>query len=108
MNPIDDEEIPDDVETSDQYVEIPHKNDLDLGRRLVLRFVEERLPHRYDRVAEMFGHRGAYGRFKELLAADRCLEQWYAFEADATEQALKQWCRENDIHLVDRDEEQSA
>jgi hypothetical protein len=103
LNPIEDEEeIPDDLETSDRYLEIPHKNDLDLGQRLVFRFVEERLPHRRSRVSDIFRHQGAYGRFKELLAAEGCLDEWYAFEADTTEQALKEWCRENGIQPVGR------
>jgi hypothetical protein len=46
LNPIEDEDIPDDLETSDRYLEIPHKNDLDLGKRLALRFAEEQLAHR--------------------------------------------------------------
>jgi len=108
LSPFEEEEIPDDLETSDRYLLIPHKNDLDLGRRLVLRFVEERLPHRYNRVDDIFYHPGAYRRFKEFLAAEHCLEQWYAFEAEATEQALKEWCWENDVHLVEGDEEQST
>lgn len=36
-----DEEIPEDLETSDRYLAIPHKNELDLGRRLALRFVAQ-------------------------------------------------------------------
>lgn len=107
-NPVEEEDIPDDLETCGRYLEIPHKNDLDLGRELALRFVEKRLPDRYDRVADIFHRRGAYRRFKELLAAEGCLEDWYAFETEATEQALKEWCQENNIHLVERDEEQSA
>jgi hypothetical protein len=35
------EDLPDDLETSDRYLAIPHKNDLDLGNNLALRFVEE-------------------------------------------------------------------
>ena len=45
-SPIDDEDLPDDLETSDRYIAIPHKNDLDLGNSLALRFAEEQLPHR--------------------------------------------------------------
>jgi hypothetical protein len=97
-----------DLETSDRYLEIPHKNDLDLGRQLALRFTEERLADQYNRVTEIFHRRGAYRWFKELLAAEGCLEQWYAFETEATEQSLKEWCQENNIHLAERDEEQSA
>ena len=108
LNPVEEETIPDDLETSDRYVEIPHKNDLDLGQQLALRFAEERLADQYNRVAEIFHRRGAYRRFKELLAAEGCLEQWYAFETEATEQALKEWCQENNIPLGERNEEQSA
>lgn len=108
LNPIEEEEIPNDLETADRYLAIPHKHDLDLGQRLVFRFVEARVPHRYTRVSDIFRHRGAYGRFKELLAAEGCLDEWYAFEAEATEQALKSWCRANDIQLVEGEEQQSA
>ena len=46
-NPIEEDELPADLETSDRYLAVPHKNDLDLGTNLALRFVEERLPDRY-------------------------------------------------------------
>ena len=81
-------------------IAIPHKNELDLGNELALRFVEERLPDRYTDVQAFFRRRGAYARFKELLAAERCLEEWYAFEAASTERALREWCQENEIQLV--------
>ena len=45
-NPIEEEE-PDDLETPDRYVVVPHKNDLELGNDLALRFAEEQLPHRF-------------------------------------------------------------
>jgi hypothetical protein len=100
-NPIDEDELPDDLETSDRYIAIPHKNELDLGNDLALRFVEERLPDRYRDVQAFFRRRGAYARFKALLAAEGCLEEWYAFEAESTERALREWCKENEIHLVE-------
>jgi hypothetical protein len=84
-NPIEEEELPDDLETSDRYIAIPHKNELDLGNDLAL----------------LFRRRGAYARFKALLAAEGCLEEWYAFEAESTERALREWCKENEIHLVE-------
>jgi hypothetical protein len=58
LNPVDEEELPDDLDTSGRYLERPHKNDLDLGRQLALRFVEERLPAQYNRVADIFRRRG--------------------------------------------------
>ena len=86
-NPIEEDELPDDLETSERYIEIPHKYDLDLGNSLALRFVEERLP---------------------LLAAEGCLEKWYAFEAESTERALRDWCKANEIHVAENGGQQSA
>ena len=60
FNPID-EEVPDDLETSDRDIPLPHKNDLDLGRPLVLRFV-----------------------------------------------ALRDWCAENDIRIIENNAGASA
>lgn len=102
-NPLE-EEIPEDLETSERYIAIPHKNDLDLGSDLVLRFAADQLPSLYNRVEQFFRHRGAYARFKELLASEGCLDRWYAFEAESTERALKNWCNENDINVIDNEE----
>jgi hypothetical protein len=107
-NPIEDDELPDDLDTSDRYLEIPHKNDLDLGRELAFRFVEARLPDRFTDVENFFQHRGAYARFKDLLEAEGRLEEWYAFEAEATERALREWCEANGIQLTVDDGDQSA
>jgi hypothetical protein len=49
-----------------------------------------------------FHRRGAYARFKSLLAAEGRLEQWRRFEADATERALREWCAGQGIELVGR------
>ncbi len=96
-----DEDLLDDLETSDRYISVPHKNDLDLGRRLALSFVGQEVPGDYDTVAGFFCRRGAYARFKDLLQARGKLERWYEFEDHATEEALLAWCAENGIRLVD-------
>jgi hypothetical protein len=94
------EETPEDLEVSDRYLALPHKNDLDLGSKLALSFTEQQLPREFGRVLGYFHKRGAYSRFKELLQDRGVLENWYAFEKDATERALKQWCDEHEIELV--------
>jgi hypothetical protein len=106
VNPLE-EEIPEDLGTSDRYIAIPHRNDLDLGSDLALRFAAEQLAGLFNRVEQFFRHRGAYARFKELLASEGCLDKWYAFEAESTERALRNWCTENDINAIGN-EEQSA
>jgi hypothetical protein len=103
VNPVE-EDVPDDLGTSDRYLAVPHKNDLDLGTHLALRFVADTLPRLHNRVEEFFRHRGAYARFKELLASEGYLDKWYAFEAESTEQALRHWCIENEINVVGNDE----
>lgn len=93
------EELPEDFETSARYLALPHKNDLDLGRELALSFTERHLPREFDRVVGYFHRRGAYRRFKELLDDRGVLEDWYAFEKDATERALRQWCDQHEIQI---------
>ena len=94
-----DEEVPDDLETSERYIAIPHKNDLNLGRDLVLSFVDQALPDDHGTVAGFFRRKGAYSRFKQLLESRRVLDAWFAFEAHAVEAALRQWCEDNSIQL---------
>jgi hypothetical protein len=96
-----DEELPDDLETSDRYLAIPHKNELGPGSRLALRFVVQELPARYEQVEGFFRRRGAYARFKGLLEHEGVLDRWYAFEADADESVLRRWCAENGLELVE-------
>jgi hypothetical protein len=40
----DSDDLPEDIEDSDQYFEIPHKNELDLGNRLVMDLATEQCP----------------------------------------------------------------
>ncbi len=97
----DDEELPEDLDENDDYVEIPHKHDLDLGQELVWRFVNREIPGLGSKVREIFGRRGAYRRFKDFLAGLNLLETWYQFENDATERALREWCKDEGLELDD-------
>jgi len=49
----------------------------------------------------IFSKRGAYQKFKDLLERRKALERWYDFEVKATEQAVRKWCEENSIELVE-------
>ncbi len=95
------EEVPDDIETSDRYLMLPDKRDLELGRNLAISFAEECLPNEYENVVDCFRKKGAYARFKDLLDRHDALTQWHQFEAKQTEIALREWCRQNDIQLAD-------
>jgi len=85
----------------DECIELPHKNELDLGRDLVFEFVDQHLPGDEAEVDRIFRRRGAYGRYKDRLEAKGKLEQWYDFENQREERALRKWCAENEIVLTD-------
>jgi len=95
-------EFPADPEMAD-YQAVPHRRDLDLGKRLALSFVAEQLPGSFDKAREIFSRKGAYSRFKQLLQATATLDKWYAFEARATEAALAEWCDEVGVPLIDNE-----
>ncbi|MEW5889318.1 MAG: UPF0158 family protein [Pseudomonadota bacterium] len=95
------QDVPDDLETSDRYIAVPHKYDLDLGHALALDFVARELPADFETAKGYFRSRGAYRRFKDLLELRGKVDAWYAFEERAIEEALRDWCRSNDIQLMD-------
>ena len=95
----DSDELPKDVDDPDKYITIPHKNDLDLGKALVIEFTSEYLPEALDRVYSIFRSRGAYSRYKDLLDEKGLLDKWHRFEDERQKVALKKWCRENSIEI---------
>jgi hypothetical protein len=103
-----DEELPDDLETSERYLAVPPKTELDLGKTLALRFAAQELPDAHEQVARIFRRKGAYRRFKQLLEDSGVLERWYKFEEEATEKALREWCAANDIRIAEADESSAA
>lgn len=94
------DEVPDDVNDEEKYVALPDKRDLELGRPLVLDFAHEFLPDDFDDVRDFFSRRGGYRKFKALLARRGAIDRWHAFEAKATEQALRDWCALHSIEIV--------
>lgn len=96
-------EFPDDPEPAD-YLQVPHRRDLGLGRRLALSFVAEVLPDSFDKAMEIFSRKGAYSRFKQMLQETDTLEKWYTFEARATKTALSEWSDEVGVTLIDDDQ----
>ena len=82
------EPVPDDIDDAEKYLALPHKNDLDLGMRLALRFAEEYLVDVVDDVHQLFRHKGAYGRFKNLVERHR-----------SRKEKLRHWCEDNEIEV---------
>ena len=88
----DSDELPDGLDNGTRYVCIPHRNDLDVGRRLVEKFVQEHMPTLSEEVRAIFQHGGAYSRFKSLLQTQGLVDTWHAFEEEASMLALRIWC----------------
>lgn len=95
-------EFPDDPDMAD-YQAVPHRRDLDLGRRVALSFIAEELPASLNKARDIFSRKGAYSRFKQLLQATGTLDKWYAFEERATEKSLIEWCDEAGVTLIDNE-----
>ena len=94
------EELPEDLD-SDRYIGIPHKNELDLGKNLVLAFAYRYLPEEVEIIQKIFRRKGAYSNFKGLLEDKGMLEKWYEFEAKEQEKALRAWCESQSIQIDD-------
>lgn len=97
--PVDDD-FPEDIDDGLEYIAVPNRNDLGLGRQLVHRFVEEAAPHLRHHVQEAFRRRGAYARFKALLDDNSLLDAWHDYERAATREALIQWAGEHALPVV--------
>ena len=94
------DELPEDVEDDEKYIAIPEKRELGLGKPLALDFAREFLPDDFDEVRYMFSKRGAYPKFKALLARRRAIDRWHDFESKAIERALREWCEFNSIEVT--------
>lgn len=92
------EELPEDID-DDKYIEIPHKNDLALGKSLVFDFTYEHLPNDAGEIEFIFSKKGAYAKFKALLESKGIIDKWYKYESDAQEKALREWCEATGIKI---------
>jgi len=90
-----DEEVPDDLENEQRYLPVPDKRSFDMGRPLVFRFIAEHLPGAQNEVSDMFRHKGAYSRLRQLLDKKGLWNQWNAYQDAAIERELRQWCEDN-------------
>ena len=95
-----DEELPEDLYENEDYIEIPHKNELKLGRNLVYDFIGNRLPEEFDKVQRIFQKKGAYSRYKDLLEKKGLLDEWHQFEEVQTEKELRNWCKFKKIEIA--------
>jgi hypothetical protein len=98
---VDEEKLPDDIEDDEKYLAVPNRRALELGKPLALAFARQFLPENFADVRDIFDRRGAYRKFHSLLRHRNAMDRWYKFEAEATEQALRDWCEANGLDLVE-------
>ena len=96
----DEEPLPDDIYDNQKYIPIPSKQELDLGRALVLEFMDKYLSLDYELVYSMFRKAGAYSRYKNYLLKVNKLDEWHQYENNAQTEALKDWCSDNEIKCI--------
>jgi hypothetical protein len=94
-------ELPEDASPED-YRPIPHRNHLNLGRNLNLRFIADRAPGWYDEVRSFFNRKGGYRRFREFVIRQGLEQAWYAYQEAETRKALVDWCRDHRIEVIFR------
>lgn len=93
------DEFPEDID-NERYTRIPSKNDLRLGRPLVMAYIRQYIPDAYGEVHGIFSRSGAYSRFKSFLESKNMLSHWYEYEEQETERAIREWCQAQGIELM--------
>lgn len=94
----DEKPLPDDLDNGN-YIQLPQKTELGLGRNLVIEFASEFLPERLEDVYSAFRKKGAYSKFRQILDEECVIEQWFEHEKNAHEKAIKSWCQANKIKI---------
>lgn len=89
------DELPENIEDDTKYAVVPGKNDLDLGRALVMRFTYRHAPQLEQTIQDLCRRKSAYSRFKDLLLTNDLLDSWHEYENQATQDALEAWASEN-------------
>jgi hypothetical protein len=93
------DERPAGAETDSDYLTIPHRQELDPGKSLVLEFVRSHCPMELARVEAHFARPGAFRNVKDLLRRRQLLESWQVFEGQRLEALLRQWCAAQGLPL---------
>lgn len=91
--------LPEDLDDDQKYFQIPDTRTLDLGKPLALEFARQFMPADFDDIHDIFNRKGAFRQFKALLTRKGALDKWHEFEAEAEEQALREWCEINSIDI---------
>ena len=102
MGDMEDDDDPDDDEDAEDDIAVPHKNDLDLGRSLVLRFVGQEMPRDYDTVTRFLSAARSLWPLQEPAGAAPQVGTVVRVRSNVRRtRHCSAWCEENGIQLVD-------
>ncbi len=94
INEMDDEEL-----DCDEFVEIPHKNELDLGQTWSSNLQRSIWPANATSFQRFSRDVGLMDGSK-TCSQKSLLKSWYGFQNRREEEALRQWCLENEIEMA--------
>ncbi|HBT82567.1 MAG: hypothetical protein A2091_12400 [Desulfuromonadales bacterium GWD2_61_12] len=86
------DERPAGSESDPAYLNIPHRQELDPGKPLLLEFVRSHCPGELPRIEGLFARPGAYRNVKDHFRRLGLLESWQVFEGEKISERLRQWC----------------
>jgi hypothetical protein len=84
-------------------IALPHMYELNLGNRLVERFINMLPDKEANEVERSFRGRGAYSKMKSTLDQLGLLESWFFYSEYKTICALVEWANSEDILITDLD-----
>lgn len=93
------DERPAGSENDPDYLNIPHRQQIDPGKPLLLEFVRRNCPRELPLVEALFARPGAFRKIKDLLQRKGLLESWQVFEVQQIELLLRQWCAAQGLTL---------
>lgn len=92
-------DVPADLDDPQRYAILPSYRDLQLGKRLAVRFAQAHAPQIIEDAHACFASAGARERFEALMDAAGQRDAWHAHETAAVEAALLAWTEEEGLTL---------
>jgi len=93
------DERPAGSDSDPDFVTIPHRQQLDPGKPLLLAFVRSHCPGELARVEGLFARSGGFRNAKDHFRRLGLLEGWQVFESQQMETLLRHWCTEQGLPL---------
>lgn len=97
----DSHEFPEDYYSSDYYLVIPDRDELHVGKQLILSFASNFLSEKIHSEIEKFYYSPhPFEKFRDILTREGLTDRWLSFELSEELRALKDWCLKNNIPLM--------